>query len=117
MLAPDPATAAELHARAALARDDPDAAVNLLHQISATHAAASSPVSRSALVISAWISFIACVSPYRAVSPGWIGTTGARVSLMAFFLQMRRRGRFPAPLGGEETGNRPERESTGTRRG
>ena len=31
LLASDPATAAELHARAALARDDPDAAVNLLH--------------------------------------------------------------------------------------
>ena len=31
LLASDPATAAELHARAALARDDPDAAVSLLH--------------------------------------------------------------------------------------
>lgn len=31
LLASDPAAAAELHARAALARDDPDAAVNLLH--------------------------------------------------------------------------------------
>ena len=31
LLASDPATAAELHARAALARDDADAAVNLLH--------------------------------------------------------------------------------------
>lgn len=31
LLASDPTTAAELHARAALARDDPDAAVNLLH--------------------------------------------------------------------------------------
>jgi tetratricopeptide (TPR) repeat protein len=31
LLASDPATAAELHARAALARDDPDAAINLLH--------------------------------------------------------------------------------------
>jgi len=31
LLASDPATAAELDARAALARDDPDAAVNLLH--------------------------------------------------------------------------------------
>lgn len=31
LLASDPASAAELHARAALARDDPDAAINLLH--------------------------------------------------------------------------------------